>query len=108
MAYQKCTNDTINLLKNKFPNKVWNDCNEDSHIILDNLLFNLGSKILCLDTEILRKLYQEIIKGISDKNYKVPLLDIDIDPYLRQFNEYKDFDECMNEEENNNFKFNLN
>jgi hypothetical protein len=35
-------------------------------------------------------------------------MDIDIDPSLRQFNEYdKDYDECVMEEEDNNLKFNL-
>jgi hypothetical protein len=35
-------------------------------------------------------------------------MDIDIDPALRQLNEYdKDYDECVIEEEDNNFKFNL-
>jgi hypothetical protein len=35
-------------------------------------------------------------------------MDIDIDPALRQLNEYdKDYDECVIEEETNTFKFNL-
>ena len=35
-------------------------------------------------------------------------MDIDIDPSLREVHEYdKDYDECVAEEENNTFKFNL-
>ena len=108
MAYQKCGNDVISLLKQNFPNKIWEKTKEDVIIILDVLLKKLGSKSLCLNDEICRKMHDEIYKGLTINNYIVPLMDIDIDPSLRQFNEYdKDYDECVIEEENNNFKFNL-
>lgn len=43
---------------------------------------------------------------ISKNNYKVPLMDIDIDPNLRQFNKYnKDYDKYNIELENGEFKF---
>ena len=64
--------------------------------------------MLCLDNEICIKLYNEVYKGLTIDNYIVPLMDIDIDPTLRQINEYdKDYDECTREEEDNNFNFNL-
>jgi hypothetical protein len=104
MAYQQCGNDVIFLLKEKYPNKVW--CESDKLTILDILLSNLGSKCLCLNREICRKIYNEVYKGLTITNYIVPIMDIDIAPSLRQFNEYdKDYDECSIEEENNNFKF---
>lgn len=105
MAYQQCANAVIYLLKDKYPNNDWN---EDKHTILQTLLYNLGCKVLCFDDEILQKVYDEVKKGLTITNYTVPIMDIDIDPSLRQLNEYdKDYDECLNEEENNNFKFNL-
>ncbi len=48
-----------------------------------------------------------IMRYITITNYIIPLMDIDIDPSLRQFNEYdKEYEECVIEEEDNNFKFN--
>ena len=32
MAYQKCINKVISLLKNNFLNKVWNECDENTPI----------------------------------------------------------------------------
>jgi len=108
MAYQKCNKEVISLLKNKYKNKIWEKTKEDYSIILKELLKKLASKSLCLDTEICRKMHDEIYKGLTISKYRIPLMDIDIDPSLRQFNEYnKDYDECVIEEENNNFKFNL-
>jgi hypothetical protein len=109
MAYQKCAKDVISLLKEKYTNKVWcKSIKKDKLTILQILLCNLGSKCLLLDDEICRKIYNEVYKGLTIANYIVPIMDIDIDPSLRQFNEYdKDYHECMLEEYNNNFKFNL-
>lgn len=105
MAYQQCTNVVISLLKNTYPNHDWN---EDKRTILQTVLYNIGCKALCFDDEILQKVYDEVKKGLTISNYTVPIMDIDIDPSLRQFNEYdKDYDECLIEEEDNNFKFNL-
>lgn len=104
MAYQQCANDTIILLKDKYPNNDWNKENEDKYIILQTLLSRFACKVLCLDDEILQKVYDEVYKGLTNSNYIVPLMDIDIDPSLRQLNEYdKDYDECLIEEEENNF-----
>jgi hypothetical protein len=65
-------------------------------------------KGLCFDEEICIKLYDYAYKGLTTVDFIVPLMDIDIDPSLRQFNEYdKDYDECIIEEQDNNFKFNL-
>lgn len=45
------------------------------------------------------------MRYITITNYIIPLMDID--PSLRQFNEYdKEYEECVIEEEDNNFKFN--
>lgn len=108
MAYQRCVNDVIYFLKNKYPIKVWNETPNDKMIIFKTLLYNLGSRIMCFDNEIIRKTHNEIYKGLTINNYIVPLMDIDIDPSLREVHEYnKDYDECVAEEENNTFKFNL-
>ena len=81
---------------------------------VDNVLLNgyIQIKILvhCVDYNIntLYNLHNEIYKGLTIHNYIVPLMDIDIDPSLREVHEYdKDYDECIAEEENNTFKFNL-
>ena len=110
MAYQLCANNVISLLNKNYPNKDWEKINkhEKCNIILASILNYLGSKTLCLDNEICIKLYNEVYKGLTIANYIIPLMDIDIDPSLRQFNEYdKDYDECAREEEENNFNFNL-
>ena len=110
MAYQLCATNVISLLNKNYPNKDWEKINnhEKYDIILAEILRYLGSKVLCLDHEICIKLYNEVYKGLTITNYIIPLMDIDIDPLLRQFNEYdKDYDECVIEEEDNNFKFNL-
>jgi hypothetical protein len=110
MAYQQCGTNVIALLNKIYPNKDWEKINnqEKYDLILAEILRYLGSNVLCLDDEICIKLYNEVYKGLTLSNYIVPLMDIDIDPALRQFNEYeKDYDECVIEEENNNFKFNL-
>jgi hypothetical protein len=109
MAYQRCANDVISFLQKKYPNKVWEKTNEeDQNIIFYEFLCNLGSKGLCLDDEICIKIYNNVYKGLTINNYIVPLMDIDIDPSLRQINEYdKEYDECITEQENNKFNFNL-
>jgi hypothetical protein len=110
MAYQVCATNVISSLKEIYPNKDWKEINkpEKYDIILAKILHYLGSKALLLDDEICIKLYNHVYKGLTNSNYLVPLMDVDIDPALRQFNEYdKDYDECLIEEENNNFKFNL-
>jgi hypothetical protein len=107
MAYQECATNVITLLNKNYPNKDWKESNKHK-IILSEILSYLGSTVLCLDKEICIKLYNQVYKGLTITNYIVPLMDIDIDPSLRQFNEYdKDYDECVMEEEDNNLKFNL-
>jgi hypothetical protein len=107
MAYQLCATNVIYLLKEKYPNKDWKETNKHRDIMLEIVRY-LGSKVLCLNNEICFKLYDEVYKGLTNTNYIVSLMDIDIDSSLREFNEYdKDYDECVIEEENNNFKFNL-
>ncbi len=108
MAYQKCVNDVISMLKDKYPNNIWNKSEEDSQIRFIELFKHLGKKILPHNEEILIRLHNEVYKGLTIVGYKVPLMDIDIDPDVRQFTEYdKDYDECEIELENNQFKFNL-
>lgn len=110
MAYQLCATNVICLLNKNYPNKDWGKINkhEKQHIILAEILRYLGSKVLCLDDKICIKLYNEVYKGLTITNYIIPLMDIDIEPSLREFNEYdKGYDECVIEEEDNNFKFNL-
>jgi hypothetical protein len=107
MAYQLCVNNVKYFLKENYPNKNWKETNKHE-IIISKILHYLGSKCLCLDDKIIIKLYDEVYKGLTISNYIVALMDIDIDPALRQLNEYdKDYDECVIEEENNTFKFNL-
>jgi hypothetical protein len=107
MAYQLCTTNVISSLKEIYPNKDWKETNKHE-IIMSKILCYLGLKVLCLDDKICIKLYNEVYKGLTISNYVVPLMDIDIDPTLRQLNEYdKNYDECVIEEEDNNFKFNL-
>jgi hypothetical protein len=107
MAYQLCATNVISLLKEKYPNQDWKETNKHKNITHEILCY-LGSKGLCLDDKIFTKLYNEVYKGLTITKYVVPLMDIDIDPSLRQLNEYdKDYDECLIEEEYNNFKFNL-
>jgi hypothetical protein len=108
MAYQKCINDVISILKDKYPNNIWNKSEEDSLIRFSVLFEHIGKQVLLQDEEILIRLHNEVYKGLTIVGYKVPLMDIDIDPNFRQFNEYdKDYDECEIELENNQFKFNL-
>jgi hypothetical protein len=108
MAYKKCTDDILFILNNKYPNKVWNKTREDKNIIFITILSKLGEKCLSLDVEIICKIHNEVYKGLTINDYIIPLMDIDIDPYLRQVHEYdKDYDQCLDEEENNTFIFNL-
>ena len=110
MAYQLCANNVIFLLNKNYPNKDRRNINEPEkyEIILNSILHYLGTQVLCFDEKICIKLYNEVYKGLIISNYIVPIMDIDIDPILRQINEYdKNYDECVTEEENNNFKFNL-
>jgi hypothetical protein len=108
MAYQKCANDVISILKEKYPNILWNKSEENLYIVFRELLKHIGKKVLPFNNNMLITLHNEIYKGLTIIGYKVPLMDIDIDPDLRQFTEYdKDYDECEIELENNEFKFNL-
>jgi hypothetical protein len=108
MAYQKCVNEVIILLKSKYPTIIWDKSNDNQKIIFGELLKNLGKRVMPFNDEMLIELHNEVYKGITKINYKVPLMDMDIDPNLRQFNEYdKDYDECDIELENGEFKFNL-
>jgi len=108
MAYQKCVNDVISMLKDKYPNNIWNKSEEDCQLRFLELFKHLGKKALPLNDNILITLHNEVYKGLTIIGYKVPLMYIDIDPDLRQFNEYdKDYEQCEIELENNKFKFNL-
>ena len=65
-------------------------------------------KSLVLDHEICSKVYTNVYNGLTITNYLVPLIDIDIDPSLRVINEYnKTYDDCIIEDDNNIFQFNL-
>lgn len=109
MAYQQCINDILCLLKKTYPNKIWNKQSQDKYIILNIVLTKFGSKCLLFDNDILKKTINQIYNGLTISNYIVPLIDIDIEPSLREFNEYdKDYYDCIIEEEENDFKFNLN
>jgi hypothetical protein len=78
MAYQNCATCVIYLLKNKFPNKIWDRIKEeDRKIIFYELLSNIGSKSLGFDDDILIKVYNNVYKGLTIINYDVPRMDID-------------------------------
>ena len=80
MAYQNCATCVIYLLKNKFPNKIWDRTKEeDRKIIFYELLSNIGSKSLGFDDDILVKVYNNVYKGLTIINYDVPRMDIDDD-----------------------------
>ena len=80
MAYQNCATCVIYLLKDKFPNKIWDKTKEeDRKIIFYELLSNIGSKSLGLDDDILVKVYNNVYKGLTIINYDVPRMDIDDD-----------------------------
>jgi hypothetical protein len=80
MAYQNCATCVIYLLKDKFPNKIWDRTKEeDRKIIFYELLSNIGSKSLGLDDDILVKVYNNVYKGLTIINYDVPRMDIDDD-----------------------------
>ena len=106
MAYQQCSKNVILLLQSKYPNKNWKETKKHK-TIMEEILRYLGRKCLLLDDEICFKVYTNVYNGLTIANYIVPLIDIDIDPSLREFNEYdKNYDDCVIEEENN-FQFNL-
>lgn len=108
MAYQNCAKEVISLLKEESPNKHWEHNKEDTSIIFNALLHNVACKSLLLNTSICCQVSMEVFKGLTIPNYIVPLLDIDINPVYRHFNEYgKDEEECEIEAETGNFKFNL-
>ena len=80
MAYQNCATCVIYLLKDKFPNKIWDRTKEeDRKIIFYELLSNIGSKSLGFDDDILIKVYNNVYKGLTIINYDVPRMDIDDD-----------------------------
>lgn len=80
MAYQNCATCVIYLLKDKFPNKIWDRTKEeDRKIIFYELLSNIGSKSLGFDDDILVKVYNNVYKGLTIINYDVPRMDIDDD-----------------------------
>ena len=80
MAYQNCATCVIYLLKDKFPNKIWDRTKEeDREIIFYELLLNIGSKSLGFDDDILVKVYNNVYKGLTIINYDVPRMDIDDD-----------------------------
>jgi len=107
MAYQLCSKNVISLLQAKYPNKYWKET-KIHETIMEEIFLYLGKKCLLLDDEICLKVYANVYNGLTILNYIVPLIDIDIDPSLREFNEYdKNYDDCVIEEENNTFQFNL-
>ena len=107
MAYQKCTRKVISLLKAKYPNKDWKESKRHV-IIMDEISQYIGEKCLFFNDEIYSKVYTNVYNGLTVPNYLVPLIDIDIDPSLRVINEYdKDYDDCIIEDDNNIFRFNL-
>lgn len=106
MAYQRCAENVIAKLKLEYTDKIWNK--NDNETIFSILLSGLGKHALMLDEYIFREVYNEVYKGLTISDYKVPLTTIDIDPSLRQFNEYdKDYFECEEEQLNNEYNFNL-
>jgi hypothetical protein len=106
MAYQKCSRNVISLLKANYPNKDWKETKRD--VIMDEICQYIEKKRLLLDDEICFKVYTNVYNGLTITNYLVPLIDIDIDPSLRVFNEYdKDYDDCIIEDHNNIFQFNV-
>jgi len=106
MAYQKCARNVISLLKAKYPNKDWKETKR--HVIMDEISQYIGEKLLFFDDEIHFKVYTNVYNGLTNTNYLVPLIDIDINPTLRVFNEYdKNYDDCISEDDNNVFRFNL-
>ena len=109
MAYQICATRVITLLKTKFPTNIWSrENNEQRMDITRTILRDMGSYGLSLDDEIFKKMFTVVYAGLTIDDYIVPLTDIDIDPDLRIYNEYdKDYDECIEEEENNEFEFNI-
>ncbi len=107
MAYQLCSKNIISLLQAKYPNKDWKETKKHQ-TIMEEILLYLGKTCLLLDDKICVKVYTNVYNGLTIANYIVPLIDIDIDPSLREFNEYdKIYDDCVIEEENNKFQFNL-
>lgn len=106
MAYQKCARNVISLLKAKYPNEDWEETK--MHIIMDEICQYIGKKRLFFDDEICFKVYNNVYNGLTITNYLVPLIAIDIDPSLRIINEYdKDYNDCIIEDANNIFLFNL-
>ena len=106
MAYQRCAENVIAKLKLEHPEKIWNK--NDNYTIVRVLLSGLGEHALMLDKDIFKKVYNEVYKGLTISDYKVPLTTIDLDSSLREFNEYdKDFFECEEEHLNNEYHFNL-
>lgn len=107
MAYQKCSRNVISLLKAKYPNKDWKET-KTHETIMEEICQYICEKCLFFDNEICSKVYTNVYNGLTITNYLVPLIDIDIDPSLRVFNEYdKDYDDCIIEDENCIFRFNL-
>ena len=108
MAYQQCSKNIISFLQEKFPNKDWkNETKIQIHDTITDDIFR-GLEGLCLDSEIYSKVFTTVYNGLTIANYRVPLIDIDIDPSLREFNEIdKNYDDCLIEEENGNYRFNL-
>ena len=107
MAYQKCSRNIISLLTAKYPNKDWKETKRHI-IIMDEICKYIEEKCLCINDEICSKVYTNVYNGLTVPNYLVPLIDIDIEPSLRVLNEYyKDYDDCIIEDNNNIFHFNV-
>ena len=109
MAYRLCATRVIKELKSELPSIIWSKEN-DSHKknITKVILEDMGDYGLMLDEEIFNKVFSVVYVGLTVREHIIPLLDIDINPFLRIYNENdKEYDDCVKEEMNNEFKFNL-
>ena len=109
MAYQLCASRVIKELNSQFPNTIWNKENDKHKKNITNVILeDMGEYTLLLDEEIFKKVFSVVYAGLTIREYIIPLMDIDKDPSLRMHNEYdKEYDDCVEEEMNNEFKFNL-
>lgn len=109
MAYQQCANRVVETLKEDFPEKIWNTNNDDDISTVVRALYKgFGKHALMFDGDAFNRVCEQIFKALTIPNYKIPLIEYDIDPSLRQFNEYdKDYDECVEEDIYGDYHFNL-
>jgi hypothetical protein len=102
MAYQLCATRVIKALKTQYPTIVWSKENDTHKQNICNVILDVMREFsLLLDEEIFKKVFSVVYAGLNVREYVVPLIDIDIDPSLREYNEYnKEYDECVEEEMN--------